>query len=142
MKATAAARPATAAPNRAQTGAKPNVAAKERTTSKSRPAPPSAEAVASAKRAASRIREAKEAQRTDEAAKASPPKRRVDPAKVKEKIVAADQKKKEDLIKSITKLKNFKKVQELQITAALTGAAGPIRMLYDFDALLNKGPAS
>lgn len=100
----------TAAPNRAQQtgGAKLNVTAKERTTSKSRPAPPSAEAVASAKRASSRIREAKEAQRTYEAAKISPPKKRADPAKVKEKIVAADRKKKEDLIQSITKLKNFK----------------------------------
>jgi hypothetical protein len=61
-------------------------------------APPSAEAVASAKRAGSRIREAKEAQRTYEAAKVSPPKKRTDPAKVKEKIVAADRKKKEELI--------------------------------------------
>jgi len=109
VKATPASRPATAAPNRAQTGAKPNIAAKERTLSKSRPiAPPSAEAVASAKRASSRIREAKEAQRTYEAAKVSPPKKRTDPAKVKEKIVAADRQKKEQLISSITKLKNFK----------------------------------
>ena len=108
VKATPASRPATAAPNRAQPVAKP-VATKERTLSKSRPvAPPSAEATASAKRAASRIREAKEAQRTYEAAKVSPPKKRTDPAKVKEKIVAADRKKKEELISSITKLKNFK----------------------------------
>jgi len=99
VKATPSSRPATAAPNRAQTGTKPNVAAKERTSSKSRPvAPPSAEAVVSAKRAGSRIREAKEAQRTYEAAKVSPPKKRTDPAKVKEKIVAADRKKKEELI--------------------------------------------
>lgn len=109
MKATPAARPGSAVPNKAQAVAKPNVAAKERVSSKSRPAAqPNAEAIASAKRASSRIREAKEAQRTYEAAKVSPPKKRVDPAKVKEKIVAADREKKEALIQSITKLKNFK----------------------------------
>ena len=108
MKATAASRPVTAAPARALAATKPAAATKERTTSKARPAaPPSAEAVASAKRAASRIREAKEAQRTYEAAKVSPPKKRVDPAKVKERV-AGEKKKKEELITSITKLKNFK----------------------------------
>lgn len=107
IKATAAARPTSAAV-KAQPAAKPQP--KERTVSKPRAAQPqpSAKDLANAKRASSRIREASEAKRAAEAAKKpSPPKRKVDPVKLKEKIDKTKQKKADNLIKSITKLKKF-----------------------------------
>lgn len=104
-KKPAAKRPSSSArPTTAKAPAKKPVAA----TKKAAPAPPSEKDVLNAKKAAARASSKSKALKAEAAPKPGPPRKKVDAEKLKQNIKDSKQKKQEEAVKSIQKLKQFK----------------------------------